>query len=110
MAKNSKSAMQKEVDRTEAAETAKGEQMPLIEVRPENVQEMTNIAERYKAVCRKRQELTAQETSLKEKLKELIGKAKLQRLEDGSIKFNCGGYPISVTPRDEVIRIGEKKD
>ena len=94
-----KSTMQKEVE--------KGEQMDLIEVGPENSKEIIRQARIYKALVKKRVNTLADEVAAKTKLLELIKEAKLTRTPGGNIKFHCDGYTITVTPRDELIKVKE---
>ena len=105
-----KSAMQKEVERTEATEAPKGQQMDLIEVGPENAKEIILHARRYKASQKKRIEALAEEIAEKQKLLALISDAHLKRLDDGKIRFKLDGFTITVTPRDELVKIKEDSD
>jgi len=41
---------------------------------------------------------------------ELVEKAGLQRLAGGVIKFEIEGVPFKITPRDELVQVGEAKD
>lgn len=82
-----------------------GEQLSLIDVGPENIEEITPHIRQYKEAMSTR--LKALKVEVKEKniILELVKKAHLKRLEDGNIRFTCADMLIEITPRDEVIRI-----
>jgi serine/threonine protein phosphatase PrpC len=84
-----------------------GEQLELIEVAPENQKKIKAVAKQYKAAQYERTTALAEEIKMKNKLLELIHEANLQPLEDGKIRFQCNGMVITVTPRDELIRVKE---
>ena len=107
--KKKKKSMNKTVDETEAAEeqSAKGEQLDLIEVGPENARVIIQHARLYKAAQRKRLQALEEETTEKQALLGLIRKANLKRLDNGNIKFSCDGFTITVEPHDELIKIKE---
>lgn len=94
----------------EQKKTTSGEQMALIDVAPENAKPIIAQARRYKLVQAERLQALAKETASKEKLLALIKEAKLQRLQDGSIRFKCDGFEISVTPRDELVKVKEPQE
>ena len=100
-----KSKMQKEVEKSEQA--TKGQQMDLIDVSPKNSKEIIRQAQIYRDALARRQSALNEETNAKQKLLDLIKKAGLQRLEDGTIKFHVDGYKITVTPRDELVKVKE---
>lgn len=87
-----------------------GEQMALIDVGPENLAAITPVAKRYQAAQQRRAKALKEETAAKEEILALIKDAGLNRLEDGSIRFRCDGMLISVTPRDELVRVKEDND
>ena len=91
-----------------------GEQMDLIDVSPENMKKIKPVARRYKAAQKVRIEALKKETELKAQLLSLIKDSNPTHLEDGSIKFQCDGMLITVTPRDELIKVkdedGESED
>jgi hypothetical protein len=97
-----KDSMEKEVE--------KGEQMDLIDVGPKNSKEIIKHARLYKSALAKRVDAFAEEVAQKQKLLELINAEHLQRLEDGKIKFRLDGFTITVTPRDELVKIKEDGD
>lgn len=101
------STMQNEVEKSEQEA---GEQMKLIDVGPENSKEIIKQARIYKAAVAKRIKATNEEVPAKQKLLKLIIDAHLNRLEDGTIKFKLDGYTITVTPRDELIKVKEDKE
>ena len=97
-----KSEMEKEVE--------KGEQMDLINVGPKNSKEIIKHAKLYRSALSRRIEAMAEEVAQKHKLLELIEAEHLQRLDDGKIKFKLDSYTITVTPRDELVKIKEDGD
>ena len=102
-----KNSMQEEVEKSESLP---GEQMDLIDVKPKNSKEIIRHARLYKMAQEKRVNALAEEVAEKKKLLELIEQEHLQRLEDGKIKFKLDGYTITVTPRDELVRIKEDNE
>jgi hypothetical protein len=90
------------------AKTAKGEQMALIEVGPENLEHIVKEVRQYKYHQKQRLLHLKKEVEQKEKIKALIAEAHLQRLEDGNIKFEADHAIICVTPQDDLITIKEK--
>lgn len=86
-------------------EIQKGEQMPLIDVLPENIKPIIPIARAYKKVVAQRVQLTAKEVELKTKIKDMARKAKIPRLDDGSIKITHDGVQIVITPQDEKVKV-----
>ena len=87
-----------------------GEQLTLIEVQPENAKPIIKAARLYKKCQAARQAALAQEVKQKKKILELIRAAKLQPLDEGVIKFEFDRVLISVTPRDELIRIVDNNE
>ena len=100
-----KSSTQKEVEKAEAEE---GEQMDLIDVQPENAKAIVSAARVYKKLQAVRMAALEKEIAQKAVVLKLIHEADLQRLNGGKIKFKYEGVIISVTPRDELVRIEEK--
>lgn len=82
----------------------------LIDVHPENAKEILRVAKEYKAAQRQRMKFGEEEAASKAKLLELVKAAKFQPSNDGSIKFSIDGVKISVTPRDELIKVNCDKD
>jgi len=91
-------------------ESTSGEQLQLIDITPENLKAIKPIAQKYSAMVKRRLTVTAEETTLKAQLLELITDAHLTRLPDGTIKFKCDGMLITVKPRDELIQVREDGD
>jgi hypothetical protein len=81
----------------------------LIDVRPENEKQIIAVAKKYKKAVRSRMAVLQDEKSLKNELLELIHAAKLKTV-DGKITLNVDGMVITVTPRDELIRVKEEGD
>ena len=84
-----------------------GEQLDLIDVTPENSKKIIAVAKRYKAAQSQRIEALQEEIAEKQKLLGLVKEANLQRLEDGKIRFRVDGMTITVTLRDELIKVKE---
>jgi exoribonuclease R len=89
-------------------ETA-GEQLDLIDVKPENAKEILKVARAYKKAQKIRMDALKDEIARKEELLEIVRKAKLQPSSDGSLKFSLEEVKITVTPRDELIEIKFKE-
>jgi hypothetical protein len=96
-------------ERNNKMDIAIGEQIPLIDVGPENLKKIAPVAREYKKVLRNRIKLLSAEVKLKQKLHGLIKQSKLKPV-DGKIKFFCEGLDIEVEYRDEVIHIREHKE
>ena len=88
--------------------TPKGEQIPLIEVGPENLKHIVKEVRQYKYHQKQRLFHLKKECEQKEKVKALIAEAHLQRLKDGNIKFEAEGAIVCVTPQDDLITIKDK--
>lgn len=97
-----KETMKKEVEKTE-----EGEQLDLIDVSPENAKPIIAAARVYKKLVATRQNALDKEVKQKQKILGLIKEAKLTPLEDGTTKFRYDGVTISVTPRDELVKVKE---
>ena len=92
---------------TEDIQDTSGEQMALIDVAPEHLTEIKPLANKYRAAVNRRMKALEEEMSLKQEILDLIKKENLSRLPDGSIKFKCDGMTITVTPRDELVKVKE---
>jgi hypothetical protein len=92
----------------QGAESTSGGQLDLIDVTPEHGKAILAIAKDYKKVVVARMRMGEKEVDLKGKLLELIKKENLARLENGSIRFRLDGMIITVTPRDELIKVKEE--
>ena len=97
-----------EVEAPEETSTS-GEQLDLIEVAPENAKKITGVAKRYRAAQARRIQALDQECNEKQALLALIKEANLKQV-DGKIKFRVDGLIITVTPRDELIKIKDESE
>jgi len=103
-----KKSMQEEVEKTEVPV---GEQMPLIDVAPENAKEILSCARRYKSAQRSRLAAEKEEVAEKQKLLQLIRQAGVKPVDlSGKISFRCDHLIITVTPRDELVRVKEEDE
>ena len=84
-----------------------GKQLPLIDVEPENMKEILSVAREYKEAVTEWISWLNIEKEKKQKILELVAKAKLTPLENGVIRFKCDGMTISITPRDELVQVKE---
>jgi hypothetical protein len=82
-----------------------GEQMELIELTPKNHKEIIKIARAYKRCQAARTEALAEEVKYKERLLAEVKEAEIAANPDGGYKFKCDGAIITVTPRDELVRV-----
>lgn len=87
-----------------------GEQLALIDVTPENLKAIKPIARRYRAAMQTRVDALKEEVEAKQQILALVKDAHLSRLEDGTIKFRCDGMVITVTPRDELVKVKEEDE
>lgn len=87
-----------------------GEQIPLIEVEAENSKELLRIARAYKRAQAARIEALEQEVKYKGNLLTAIKDAKLHPIEDGCYKVRVKDVLITVTPRDELVKVKEAGD
>ena len=85
------------------------EQMELIDVGPENMKEIKPAAKAYQKAKTARINASTKEVQTKNKLLGLVKTAKLKPLDDGVIRFRCDGLLISITPRDELIKVIEEE-
>lgn len=94
-----------------AKKKKEGEQLDLIDVKPENAKEILAAAKIYKKWMTKRVEALAKEKEQKQIVLELVHKANLEPLPGtgGKIKFEVDGTTITVTPRDELVQVKENK-
>lgn len=88
---------------------AKGKQLDLIDVQPKNVKTIIEVVERYKKHQKLRLAELKMEVEAKKTILELVHKARLQPLEDGTIRFKVDGRVICVTPTEEKVTITEAK-
>lgn len=99
-----KDSMQTKVEKSEGT----GEQLDLIDVKPENAKPIIAAARLYKKLMGVRQKALAKEVVQKAEVLRLIKAAELQPLAGGKIKFEYDSVIISVTPRDELITVKDK--
>ena len=88
-------------------QTSEGEQMDLIDTHPKNEKEIIAAARAYKRIVTARLEIQKKEVELKDKLLEIVDKAKLTPLEGGVVKFRVDNVEIKVTPRDKLVQVKE---
>ena len=81
----------------------------LIDVLPENIAEIVEETVEYKKLMLARKKAGEKETAQKQKVLELIKAANLKPAKGNKIKFEYENFVISVTPRDELLQIKEKK-
>lgn len=86
-----------------------GKQLELIDVLPKDARPIVEAARIYKEYLRERQAALAEEVKHKKIVLDLIKKAELQPLKDGVIRFTCDGVTISITPRDELVKVKESE-
>ncbi len=87
-----------------------GEQLDLLDVQPKHLKKIIAHARNYRAAVQRRMAALEEEVAEKQALLELIKAENLQRLENGQIRFKLDGMLITVTPRDELIRVKEEAD
>ena len=86
-----------------------GKQEMLIDVLPEDAKPIIEAARDYKKHQKVRLAALKKEVELKQRILDLVNKAKLQRLKDGKIRFEYDGVKITVTPTDDKIDVKEKE-
>ena len=84
-----------------------GEQLDLIDVAPENAKPIIAAARLYKKYQKARLASLKDEIGQKQKILSLVKEAKLTTLEGGKIRFKYDGVTISITPRDELVKVKE---
>jgi hypothetical protein len=90
----------------EQVEVSKGEQLALIVTTPENSKEIIRHAKKYKAAMQERVAALAIEKEEKQVLLGLIKESGAKPV-DGKITLNLDGFKITVTPRDELVKVKE---
>ena len=93
-----------------AKQGRKPKQLQLIETLPENIQEIVDVALEYQECKQGRINILKKEVELKAKISEMVKKAGFQPLKDGVIRFRHDGVLVSITPRDELIKVKEVKE
>lgn len=89
---------------------ASGEQQDLIDVAPENAKPIIAKAKKYKEAVITRVTALDKEVKLKKELLDLVHDAGLKRLANGNISFTYDGFKITVTPRDDLIKVEDKTE
>lgn len=84
------------------------EQMPLIEVGPENLEAITKEVRIYKKHQFDRLSAGKKEVNQREKIRAMVKEAGLQRLPDGNIKFEADNAIVCIEPQEDLITIKEK--
>lgn len=87
-----------------------GDQLDLIDVAPKNTKEIKRAARAYKKAQAERIGWLESEKKHKGKILELVEAAKLQPLEGGVIRFQVDGMIITVTPRDQLVRVKDDSE
>lgn len=82
-----------------------GEQMDLLDVAPKNAKEIIAAARLYQKYQAARVKALAKEIEQKTLILELVKKADLQELGGGKIDFEVDGIRITITPRDELVKV-----
>ncbi len=115
-AKKKDSAMAEEVKKAEEpqepqeqpTEPQEQEQLDLIDIHPENAKPIIAAARIYKKLVGKRLDVLAQEVEQKQKILDLVKEAKLTPLENGVVRFKYDNVTISITPRDELVKVKDE--
>lgn len=81
------------------------EQLELIEVAPKNAKVIKRAAKAYKEAQTERISWLAEEKKHKEKILTLIENENLMPLEGGVIRIAVNGAVITVTPRDNLVKV-----
>lgn len=84
--------------------------MDLIDVEPKNKKDILRIARKYKALQQERISALNAEITQKEKLLTVVRAAKIVPDADGAYRFRMDTLTITVTPRDELVKVQFAKD
>ena len=103
-------SMEDQVRQDENKDYQEGEQMPLIDVEPENAKEIIKHAKLYKSAQKRRMSALQEEIAEKKLLLELVRNSGVGKLDDGKIKFKTGTFTVIVTPRDELVKVKDESD
>ncbi len=95
-------------EKPEAKES--GEQLDLIDVKPENAKVIISAARLYKKFQVARSTALAKEIEQKQEVLRLVREANLHPLDGGKIRFEYDNVTVSVTPRDELIKVKDKAE
>lgn len=82
----------------------------LIDVTPENQKAILEFAKQLKRVQAKKKSLADDEKSIRHELIEAVHEAGLQPLENGVIILKINGMTLTVTPKEENVKIQENGD
>lgn len=85
-----------------------GEQLNLIDVAPENAKPIIEAARLYKGYQSERLAALKKEIEQKTLIIELVKKADLQTLAGGKIRFEYDDVLVTITPRDELVKVTDK--
>lgn len=85
-----------------------GEQLPLIDVLPEDAKPIIEAAKLYKEYMLERITWSGKEVAQRNLVREMVAKAGFQRLPDGTIRFSHDGVTITITPQDDKISVKEE--
>lgn len=91
------------------AKKQKGEQLQLIDVAPENAKEIIAATKVYKVHQAARLKAGKAEIAQRTVVRALVAESGLQRLPDGTIRFELDGKLFCVTPQDDLITITDAK-
>lgn len=91
-------------------ETLPGDQPDLIDVNPEGSKEILRIAKRYNKAKKARMSALAVEVEEKENLKTALKGCNLNKLSDGSIRYQVQDFVITLKPCDEKLTVKCKDD
>ncbi len=80
----------------------------LIEVGPENLKKIAKETRIYRSLVDERLLILKKEVKQKNKVKELVRQAELQRLQDGRIQFEVDDEIVCLMPQDDLITIRKK--
>lgn len=83
----------------------KQEQQDLIDVQPENAEQIAEAARQYQRADEARKAAKEVCDEERARLLELIHEADLQPLEDGTIMLTVGGLKITVKPREDAVQV-----
>jgi len=87
-----------------------GEQLPLIDVAPENAKDILRVARSYKRAQAVRNGALAEEVKLKQKLLALVHESGVSADHEGGYRLSLNGVVVTVKPRDELVRVKDKDD
>ena len=87
-----------------------GEQLDLIDVTPEIAKQLKRLGRTYQRYKRERIAALTKEVEYKTKLLGALRDSKVPKQADGSIKCRLDGMKITVTPRDDLVRVFFDKD